>query len=303
MNALGHNEAAVRLAALAGDAQIALDRVAKGEADAVAGWLAYGAALNEGRSMFPGDREFGEWLSQWQVAIAVEPHERAAAMWAAANADQLAEAQAASNARTLRGLHAKWKEIEAERQRAAEEAQRKAEAEARAKAEPTEPAAPVSVSVPASGSPADGDGQPPEPGEQGAASGAQLPSADRPEEGAPTPPPADPEPMDPAEAKLRAEFRRMTQQAQEDDWVNLRLTDAEQKARIRKQTAQIADLKAHIKDLEADDKNEVIRRQAATIAHKDRQMFKANEEARRAIAARRRAEDRVKELERAGVAY
>ena len=39
----GHNETAVRLAALAGDAQIALDKVARGEADAIEGWLAYGA--------------------------------------------------------------------------------------------------------------------------------------------------------------------------------------------------------------------------------------------------------------------
>ena len=58
MTNYGHNESAVRLAALVGDVQIALDKVAKGEADAIDGWLAYGAALNEGRALFAGDAEF-----------------------------------------------------------------------------------------------------------------------------------------------------------------------------------------------------------------------------------------------------
>ena len=65
---------------------------ARGETDALSGWLAYGAALNEGRALFPGDREFSAWMAEWQLAIQVEAHERAAATWAAANADQLAEA-------------------------------------------------------------------------------------------------------------------------------------------------------------------------------------------------------------------
>lgn len=115
----GHNENAVRLAALAGDAQIALDRVAKGEADTLDGWLAYGAALNEGRALFPGDKEFGAWLRSANLAEDVHDHDRAAAMWAAANADQLAEARAAGKARTLRGWHDQWKKIEAEREKEA----------------------------------------------------------------------------------------------------------------------------------------------------------------------------------------
>src|SRR5690625_4965491 len=48
--AFGHNELSVRLGILANDAQLALDRVAKGEGDAIEGWLDYGAALNEGRA-------------------------------------------------------------------------------------------------------------------------------------------------------------------------------------------------------------------------------------------------------------
>jgi len=94
VNQYGHNETAVRLAALAGDAQVALDRVARGEADAIEGWLAYGAALNEGRALFAKDADFGKWVSEFMtdnLSVTPNDHDRAAAMWAAANADQLAE--------------------------------------------------------------------------------------------------------------------------------------------------------------------------------------------------------------------
>lgn len=57
---------------------------------------ASGAALNEGRALQKGDAVFGQWQvtnSLSQVGQAdVHPKEREAAMWAAANADQLAEA-------------------------------------------------------------------------------------------------------------------------------------------------------------------------------------------------------------------
>ena len=51
------------------------------------GWLLYGAALNEGRELFEGDREFGQWKVEalGQLALAVEPKDEQAAMWAAAN--------------------------------------------------------------------------------------------------------------------------------------------------------------------------------------------------------------------------
>lgn len=139
--AFGHNETAVRLGLLANDAQIALERVAKGEGDALDGWLAYGAALNEGRALFPSDELFGKWVEDSvtdKLSFTPNLHERAAAMWAAANPEQFEEARAAGNARTVRGIHAKWNEINAERAaaeaRAAAEKSRK-EAEARAAAE------------------------------------------------------------------------------------------------------------------------------------------------------------------------
>lgn len=132
--AFGHNESTVRLGILAHDAQLALERVARGEADAIEGWIAYGAALNAGRDLYPGkenDRAFGEWadgIMSDKLSDIPNDHERAAAMWAAANPAQFNEARAAGNARTVRGIHARWKENEAER----EAETRRREAEARA---------------------------------------------------------------------------------------------------------------------------------------------------------------------------
>lgn len=63
--------------------------------------LAYGHALNEGRALFPGDREFGEWVRLSNLdernGQEVHPGDRQAAMWAAANADQFEEARQRGN--------------------------------------------------------------------------------------------------------------------------------------------------------------------------------------------------------------
>ncbi|WP_157403980.1 hypothetical protein [Paracoccus sp. N5] len=68
------------------------------------GWLAYGAALNEGRALFAEDRAFGKWIAENlsdNLSVSPNDHERAAAMWAAANADQLAEAKSGATCPTL----------------------------------------------------------------------------------------------------------------------------------------------------------------------------------------------------------
>jgi len=82
--------------------------MALGAEGLTAGWLAYGAALNEGRAMFPkGDNErFSEWVSKSQLAIwedgtPIGMDERTAAMWAAGNPAQFEEAKAEGNARTV----------------------------------------------------------------------------------------------------------------------------------------------------------------------------------------------------------
>ena len=77
-------------------ARTALDAVAAGETGAIDGWLAYGAALNEGRALFSGDREFGQWLCSTNLVEGMRPEEQSAAMWAAANADDFATARAAA---------------------------------------------------------------------------------------------------------------------------------------------------------------------------------------------------------------
>lgn len=104
--------------------------MASGEADTIAGWLAYGAALNEGRAMFPSDEQFGQWKekSVFPNLGITKPKwdDEAAAMWAAGNPAQFEEAKAEGNARTVRGIHAKWKDIVAERD--AEERRKEAEA-------------------------------------------------------------------------------------------------------------------------------------------------------------------------------
>jgi phage N-6-adenine-methyltransferase len=145
-SAFGHNETTVRLGLLAEDARNALACVESGESTALDGWLAYGAALNEGRALFPSNEQFGQWIVSSNLEGTSHPAERVAAMWAAAYPEQFDTARAAGNARTVRGIHAKWQEIDAERkaaeereraaaERAKAEAERKAAEEARRKAE------------------------------------------------------------------------------------------------------------------------------------------------------------------------
>ncbi len=248
MNQYGHNETAVRLAALAGDAQVALDRVARGEADAIEGWLAYGAALNEGRALFPGDREFSAWMAEWQLAIQVEAHERAAAMWAAANADQLAEAQAACKARTLRGWHDQWKKIEQEREAARKKAEREAEearkreaarqeAEAQAKAE--QEARQAAATAKTEGERKEAEAK----AEQASAAKAEAEKiAAEPEE---------PE-EDPETAKVMRELAKLTPEGVAQLVIELRTALADERAKRRATEAKVSDLKEQIAVFEAD---------------------------------------------------
>lgn len=56
------------------------------QVDKQAGFLPFlkGAALNEGRGLFPGDREFGRWLQENVLSqVAIAPDDQAAAMWVA----------------------------------------------------------------------------------------------------------------------------------------------------------------------------------------------------------------------------
>lgn len=299
MNARGHNERSYRLDELANAARAGLKRVDGGEYEAILGWVDYGIALNEGRSLFPGDKEFGEWMAQWQVAIAVEPHERAAAMWAAANADQLAEAQEASKARTLRGLHAKWKEIESERKAEAERLERVAQAQAEeAAGSPPRGSAAASVVTPEP----EGGSRPdqqhrtiPDPLEGKGEGAVQAPEC--------APPPAPDQEPDP-DAKLRAEYRALADEAREAEWIEYRKEIAENRKRIARQTSEIADLRKAVKDLsEGSDMGKALSAKIRELQAVKLARDNALTAAKREEYKRRQAEARVKELEQAGVAY
>lgn len=250
MNQYGHNETAVRLAALAGDAQVALDRVARGEADAIEGWLAYGAALNEGRALFAGDKEFGKWVAESCLSnLDVHPGEQQAAMWAAANADQLAEAKAACKARTLRGWHDQWKKIEQEREAARKKAEREAEearkretarqeAEAQAKAEQEAREAAAAAKTEGERIAAEAKAEQAATAKAEAERVATATAPEHPEE-------------DPT-TKARRELAKLTPEALIDDVLGLRADLADERAKRRAAEAKVADLKEQIAVFEAD---------------------------------------------------
>jgi hypothetical protein len=96
---------------LAEMARQGLRQVAEGEDKVIGGWLLYGAALNEGRKLFPEyDKGFGQWLVLHQLD-GVNDMDRLAAMWAAGNRETFRHYRKTHpRVRTVRGLHAKWKE-------------------------------------------------------------------------------------------------------------------------------------------------------------------------------------------------
>lgn len=251
MTNYGHNETAVRLAALAGDAQIALDKVAKGEADAIDGWLAYGAALNEGRALFPKDEDFGKWVVENGLRQVggheIHDHERAAAMWAATNADQLAEAKAASKARTLRGWHDQWKKIEQEREAARQKAEREAEQarkreEAKAQAEEQAKVEAEARAEAATAKTAAERQEAEEKAEEAAAAKVEAEKVVQEVEAEI----AATEEIDPETAKLRREIGKLTTEAMIDEIIGLRADVAERKATIKDLRDEVATLKSEI---------------------------------------------------------
>ena len=304
MSNLGHNEKTFRLAALAGDAQIALDKVAKGEADAIEGWLAYGAALNEGRALFPSDEQFGEWVVSSNLRLSEnDKMERAAAMWAAANADQLAEAKAASKARTLRGWHDQWKKIEQEREAARQKAEREAEAarkrdeakkeaEARAKAEAEARAAAKSAKGDEERKAAEARAE--EARKAKEAAEKEVEEAEKVAEEAEE----EAEEVAPEVAAVMRKHSGLTREALLRDYAELVVANKKERAQDK---AEIARLKERLADLEADDKTAVIRRLQKSVSHADSEKWRANEETARAMRQVYALKKRVEELERMGV--
>lgn len=291
----GHNESAVRLAALAGDAQIGLDRVARGEADAVEGWLAYGAALNEGRALFAEDKAFGRWVAESLSSnLEVHPAEQSAAMWAAANADQLSEAKAACNARTLRGWHDQWKKIEQAREaerrkieREAEEARKREEAQkAREEAAALEK---VEADARAAAQAAKTEEERHEAEAKAETAATARAEAEQVAEEAEAKSIPVPE-MDPAEAKLRREIARLTDEAKADEIIGLRADLAEAKVKLKKATSENLMLKGRIKELSQTG-------QGKTIAELQSREFRRAEELEKHQANVARANRQIRALE------
>lgn len=90
-----------------------LKMVHEGEEKTIEGWLLYGEALLEGREECgENDRAFGEWLIEHDLSQ-VAKDDRAAAIWTAEHREEFLETKKAHpRVRTVRGLHAKWKNPE-----------------------------------------------------------------------------------------------------------------------------------------------------------------------------------------------
>lgn len=286
----GHNERSFRLDELAAEARNGLEAVEKGEEFTIGGWLAYGHALNEGRALFPSDEQFGQWIDENGLRQLVghegaprdvNEHERAAAMWAATNADQFEEARQRGNPRTIRGIHAKWKEIEAER--AEEERRKRAEERAAEETRSVEDDGPKDDTAqseqetpPTNADPATGEAF-----ANGASGGGDRPPA-------PAPDPYG--------------YADLTEEALLDLANGLRADLEDAKAEITALKSERDDLKARIRDLSEGNQGRVISRLHTQIVAlkgaRDDALEKAAKETRRANAMERQRNEARKSLER-----
>jgi hypothetical protein len=100
-------------------------------------------------------------------------------------------------------------------------------------------------------------------------------------------------PVDPERRKLA----QLTTDALIDEVIGLRADLADEKAKVKAQESEIRRLKEQLQLFEGD-QAEVIRRQAKIIAHKESEMYRANDKADKALAKAYKLEQRVRELER-----
>ncbi|WP_017999063.1 hypothetical protein [Paracoccus sp. N5] len=150
-----------------------------------------------------------------------------------------------------------------------------------------------------------------EPAEQVAKVQADLAAPAKPKlkpeaaaEGEPSMPPTTEtiEPVDsPEVAKLRKLFRSLTPEAQEDEYLGLHADLADLKAQIKDLKAERDGLKSQLSDLTADDKDEVIRRLTASVKTAENAKWRATEEQGRAMKQVYAFKKRVEELEQMGV--
>ncbi|EDM70814.1 hypothetical protein RAZWK3B_15493 [Roseobacter sp. AzwK-3b] len=313
MNKLGHNERSFRLDALAAEAREGLAKIEQGEEFTISGWLTYGHALNKGRALHDGDREFGQWVEAnvlSQVATAeVTRDDRAAAMWAAANADEFEEARQRGNPRTIRGIHAKWKEIKAEREDAlrAEEKRKREESEKAEREKRAAEALAAKEKADAEAEEARKAAEAAKDDEERKAAQERAEkaekaraeaeaAAEKAKEPDPAPPAPDPEPIpDPYG------YSTLTDEALLETANGLRAELDEVKAKLKAVEAKLRAAKEKTADLSADDKNLVVRRLQKELDNAENAKWKALEDRdayhRQVYALKKR----VAELENMGI--
>lgn len=102
------------------------------------------------------------------------------------------------------------------------------------------------------------------------------------------------------DAEIRMEFRKFSDEGQEDEFVGLSLNFADARRTIKEQELEIKRLKELVWSFEGD-RAEVIRRQAQIIRHKESEMNRANDKAAHALRQVYVLKKRIAELEAMGI--
>lgn len=111
-------------------------------------------------------------------------------------------------------------------------------------------------------------------------------------------------------AGMRAEFRKLTPEAQEDEWLGLQLDLKDEKAAHEKTKAKLKGASDNLKDLTLGEKYEVIRCLQSKVKNANNQKWKALEDRdayhKQVYALKKRlgeAEKRLIAINNVGVAY
>lgn len=102
-------------------------------------------------------------------------------------------------------------------------------------------------------------------------------------------------------ATERRKLAGLTREALEDDVIGLRAALEDERAKRKRAEEENRRLKDEVRDLAADDKNEVIRRLQREAKHNASERWRQQEETRRAMAQVHALKKRVAELEKMGI--
>lgn len=102
------------------------------------------------------------------------------------------------------------------------------------------------------------------------------------------------------EQKIRRDFRKLTTEAQEEEFTGLTLNFRDERCKVKTLESEVRRLKELVKSFEGD-QADVIRRQAQIIRHKESEMYRANDKAAAALRQVYVLKKLVKELENMGI--